>query len=95
VFTNIDLLVMPTVPLPPHQLGAWDRFHLRLRSTTPFDDAGMPAISIPCGFTKDGLPIGMQIVGPWGGDASAVQLARAYQQATDWHDCRPPTAVRS
>jgi aspartyl-tRNA(Asn)/glutamyl-tRNA(Gln) amidotransferase subunit A len=90
VFSNVDLLVMPTVPLPPPLLGAPDdEVAARLRNTAPFDMNGMPAISIPCGFTKDGLPIGMQIVGPPWGEAAVLQLAHAYEQVTDWHQRHP------
>ena len=88
-FKNIDLLVMPTVPLPPHPLGAWDRFQLRHRNASAFDNNDLPAISIPCGFTKDGLPIGMQIAGPPRGESAVLQLAHAYERATGWHHRHP------
>jgi len=90
VFSNVDLLVMPTVPLPPPLLGAADdQVAVRLRNTATFDMNGMPAISIPCGFAKDGLPIGMQIVGPPWGEAAVLQLAHRYEQATDWNRRHP------
>jgi Asp-tRNA(Asn)/Glu-tRNA(Gln) amidotransferase A subunit family amidase len=56
-----------------------------LRNTGPFDKNGLPTISIPCGFTTSGLPIGLQISGPFGGEAVVLQLAYAYEQATGWH----------
>jgi Asp-tRNA(Asn)/Glu-tRNA(Gln) amidotransferase A subunit family amidase len=60
--------------------------------TRPFGILGLPTISIPCGFTKAGLPIGMQITGaPWA-EATVLRLARTYQQETDWHTRRPAVA---
>jgi aspartyl-tRNA(Asn)/glutamyl-tRNA(Gln) amidotransferase subunit A len=56
----------------------------------PFNFLGLPAISIPCGFTRDGLPIGLQIVGKAFDEADVLQIARAYEQATDWSARRPP-----
>jgi Asp-tRNA(Asn)/Glu-tRNA(Gln) amidotransferase A subunit family amidase len=54
--------------------------------------AGLPALSIPCGFSRAGLPIGMQIVGAPLSDRKALSLGRLYQENTDWHRRRPPTA---
>jgi aspartyl-tRNA(Asn)/glutamyl-tRNA(Gln) amidotransferase subunit A len=59
-------------------------------NTRPFNGYGLPTIALPCGFTKDGLPIGMQISGPHFGEANVLALAYAYQEATDWHKRRPP-----
>jgi len=50
---------------------------------------GLPAISVPCGFTKGGLPIGLQIIGPWGDEARVLRVAHAYEQATTWHERVP------
>ena len=55
-----------------------------------FNINGLPSISIPCGFTSAGLPIGLQISGPPGSETVVLQLAHAYEQATDWHKRRPP-----
>ena len=60
------------------------------RNTVPFDVYGLPTITVPCGFTHDGLPIGLQISGPPWGEAVVLRLAHAYEQATDWNR-RPPT----
>ena len=62
---------------------------LLLRNTRPVNVWGLPAISVPCGFTSAGLPIGLQISGPPGGDAAVLQVAHAYEQATEWHKRRP------
>jgi aspartyl-tRNA(Asn)/glutamyl-tRNA(Gln) amidotransferase subunit A len=59
-------------------------------NTRPFNGYGLPVISIPCGFTKDGMPIGMQIAGPLFGENNVIALAYAYQEATEWHKRKPP-----
>ncbi|MGB9234387.1 MAG: amidase family protein, partial [Terriglobales bacterium] len=62
---------------------------LMLRNTRPFNVWGIPAISIPCGFTKDGMPIGLQLAGvPWNPDP-LLHLAHKYEQATEWHRKTP------
>ena len=58
--------------------------------TRPHNMAGLPAVSIPCGFTADGLPVGMQLGGRALDEATVLRAAHAYQQATDWHARRPP-----
>jgi aspartyl-tRNA(Asn)/glutamyl-tRNA(Gln) amidotransferase subunit A len=97
VFKQVDLLVTPTTPIPaptlaelkqdPEQLRPRE-LHL-LRNTRPFNVWGLPAISIPCGFTSGGLPIGLQIAGPHWQEAWVLQLAHAYEQATAWHQRQP------
>jgi len=96
-FASVDALVTPTAPIPPRTIveaNADDPLaierRLDLRNCTPFNSNGLPSISIPCGFTSAGLPIGLQISGPPGGEAIVLQLAHAYEQATDWHKRRPP-----
>jgi aspartyl-tRNA(Asn)/glutamyl-tRNA(Gln) amidotransferase subunit A len=97
VFETVDLLVTPTTPVPPFTISELlaDMDNLRtkeilsLRNTRPFNILGLPSISVPCGFTKSGLPIGMQISGaPWA-EANVLRLAHAYEQQTDWHTKRP------
>ncbi|MBA2287681.1 MAG: hypothetical protein H0W02_19575, partial [Ktedonobacteraceae bacterium] len=56
-----------------------------LRLTMPFNLAGLPAISFPCGFTAGGLPIGLQVVSKSFEEATVLRIAHAYQQLTDWH----------
>lgn len=58
-------------------------------NTSPFDAYGIPAISLPCGFTKEGMPVGLMIAGPHFSEGKVLALAYAYQQATDWHKRRP------
>jgi Asp-tRNA(Asn)/Glu-tRNA(Gln) amidotransferase A subunit family amidase len=58
-------------------------------NTRPFNGYGLPVISVPCGFSKEGLPIGLQIAGPLFGEAGILALAHAYQRETDWHTRKP------
>jgi len=97
VFADVDLLVAPTTPMPAPGIAelnanpdALRPAELRLlRNTRPFNVWGLPAISIPCGFTEGGLPIGLQIAGPHWREDLVLRLAHAYEQATGWHKRRP------
>jgi aspartyl-tRNA(Asn)/glutamyl-tRNA(Gln) amidotransferase subunit A len=92
VFSTVDLLITPTTAVPPPTIEEAVRLGVEvelIRNTTPFNVYGLPTISIPCGFTSSGLPIGMQISGPRFGEANVLALAHAYEQATDWHTRRP------
>jgi aspartyl-tRNA(Asn)/glutamyl-tRNA(Gln) amidotransferase subunit A len=97
LFESVDLLVTPTTPAPPFTISELlaDMDNLRtkevltLRNTRPFNILGLPSISVPCGFTKSGLPIGLQISGaPWA-EAKVLRLAYSYEQQTEWHKKRP------
>jgi Asp-tRNA(Asn)/Glu-tRNA(Gln) amidotransferase A subunit family amidase len=61
-----------------------------LRLTRLADVTGQPAVSVPCGFTAGGLPVGLQVMARPFADALALRVAHAYQRATDWHRLRPP-----
>jgi aspartyl-tRNA(Asn)/glutamyl-tRNA(Gln) amidotransferase subunit A len=61
-----------------------------VRYTRPFNVSGHPAASVPCGFTAEGLPIGMQVIGRAFDEATVLRVADAYQRVTDWHTRRPP-----
>jgi aspartyl-tRNA(Asn)/glutamyl-tRNA(Gln) amidotransferase subunit A len=89
---GVDVLVTPTLPIPPAAVSDphADDILPAVRNTSPFDVNGWPAISVPCGFTSQGLPMGLQIIGPHGGESVVFQLAHSYEQATDWHKRRPP-----
>jgi aspartyl-tRNA(Asn)/glutamyl-tRNA(Gln) amidotransferase subunit A len=93
VFDQADLLVTPTTMAMPDKVAdaiARAPSELRLiRNTVPFNSYGIPTISVPCGFTRAGLPIGLQITGPRLGEARVFALARAYEQATEWHRRQP------
>jgi aspartyl-tRNA(Asn)/glutamyl-tRNA(Gln) amidotransferase subunit A len=93
VFAEVDLLVTPTMPMPAPAIAdlkanaeALRPAELKLlRNTRPFNVWGLPAISLPCGFTQGGLPIGLQIAGPHWREDLVLRLAHAYEQATAWH----------
>jgi aspartyl-tRNA(Asn)/glutamyl-tRNA(Gln) amidotransferase subunit A len=90
VFAKVDLLITPTLPAPPVTIaqGA-DPTAVSIRNTLPFDVLGLPTISVPCGFTSSGLPIGLQISGAPFAESTALMLANAYEQATEWHTRHP------
>ena len=92
-FADVDVLVTPTTPIPAPAIADLKAKpdNLRpaelklLRNTRPFNVWGLPAISVPCGFTQSGLPIGLQIAGPHWREDLVLRLARVYEQATAWH----------
>lgn len=95
LFQRIDVVVTPTVPvaaprlsdleaLGVNDLRPFETKHL-LRNTSPFSVLFWPSTSVPCGFTSEGLPVGLQISGKPGSDATVLRLAHAYEQATEWH----------
>jgi len=98
VFENYDFLITPTVAVPPFEIGfpgvneiagetvtpiGWMPF------TYPFNFTSQPAASIPAGFTKDGLPVGMQIVGRHFDEAGILRVSKAYQDNWPWQDKKP------
>jgi aspartyl-tRNA(Asn)/glutamyl-tRNA(Gln) amidotransferase subunit A len=97
LFEQVDLIVTPTTPLLPPSLAelqaAGDQLRSKelvmLRNTRPFNMLGLPSVSVCCGFSKSGLPIGVQISGAPGADGVVLSLAHAYQKQTDWHKKRP------
>ncbi|PWB74859.1 MAG: Asp-tRNA(Asn)/Glu-tRNA(Gln) amidotransferase subunit GatA [Anaerolineales bacterium] len=87
-FESYDLLLTPTTPIAAPTIEGHDAVEQagRLtRFTAPFNLTGLPALSVPSGFTKEGLPIGLQIVSRAWGDAKALNAGHAFEQATDWH----------
>jgi aspartyl-tRNA(Asn)/glutamyl-tRNA(Gln) amidotransferase subunit A len=96
-FAEVDLLVTPAMPMPAPAIADLkkDPAALRpaelalLRNTRPFNVWGLPAISVPCGFTKSRLPIGLQIAGPHWREDLVLRLAQAYESATAWHERHP------
>jgi aspartyl-tRNA(Asn)/glutamyl-tRNA(Gln) amidotransferase subunit A len=89
-FKDADLLITPATPGVAFEFGP--RRLVFLRNAAYWNVFGVPAISIPCGFTPAGLPVGLQIIGPAGKDDTVLALAEAYQKATNWHTRRPPAA---
>ncbi len=88
---GLAAVVTPTSPVPATPIDDTPPAHgaLRHRCTMPFNFTGQPAISVPCGFTAAGLPIGLQIVGQPFDEAGVLRLAHAYEQATPWRDRHP------
>jgi aspartyl-tRNA(Asn)/glutamyl-tRNA(Gln) amidotransferase subunit A len=91
IFEQVDILVLPTKrDTAPAIASTLDESYQRPPSnTSAFNRFGTPAISIPCGFSQDSLPIGLQIVGPAFGEPQVLAVAHAYQQSTDWHTRHP------
>jgi len=96
LFDTYDVLILPTTPIAAPVFegeNAVERARLLTRFTAPFNLAGVPALSVPCGFTKSGLPIGLQIVSRAWNESGALRAGHTYQQATDWHTRRPEIAA--
>lgn len=96
IMQRVDAFVLPTLPIPaiPAELVgqtvevnsvAEESATAFLRLTMPFNLTGLPAISFPCGFSSDGLPLGLQVAGKPFEEATVLRIAHAYQQLTDWH----------
>jgi aspartyl-tRNA(Asn)/glutamyl-tRNA(Gln) amidotransferase subunit A len=92
VFQQVDLLVSPTMTQPAAAFEGYDASStVRGPSfTAPYNLTGLPAISIPCGFTAAGLPVGMQIAGKPFDEPGVIRAAYAYQQQARWHEQHPP-----
>jgi aspartyl-tRNA(Asn)/glutamyl-tRNA(Gln) amidotransferase subunit A len=93
VFNDFDCIVAPTSPTPAFGIGekAADPLQMYLSDiyTISVNLAGIPAISIPCGFTKDGLPVGLQIMAKPFNEEMLFRLAHAFEQNTEWHKIKP------
>ncbi|HEX75304.1 MAG TPA: amidase [Dehalococcoidia bacterium] len=98
-FEKYDLLLTPTVAVPPFELNSYGPREIAgskvsplgwMPFTYPFNITGQPAASVPCGWTDDGLPIGLQIVGRRFDDVTVLRAAAAFEQALPWADRRPP-----
>ena len=100
LFERFDALVLPSAQVFPFDADwTWPRevagrpmatYHQWMEVVTPATLAGLPALSVPVGFSDAGLPMGMQLVGRRGDDLGVLQLAEAYHRATDWPGRRPP-----
>ena len=99
-FESVDVILAPALPTPPPTAAAAiagnpaageDVANL-LQFTAPFDYSGSPTVTLPGGFSADGLPLGFQLIGPHLGEAALLRAGHAYQLATDWHERVPPLA---
>jgi aspartyl-tRNA(Asn)/glutamyl-tRNA(Gln) amidotransferase subunit A len=94
VFDTVDALVSPTSPTVAFTMGDRDdplSMYMCDAVTLPANLAGLPGISVPCGFT-DSLPVGLQVLAPRFQDSRVFRIAHAYEQASSWHTVRPPMA---
>ena len=98
-FEEVDVILAPTSPISAPRVGE-PTVHVSgasesivraelLRFTRPANQTGFPAVSIPCGFTGEGLPVGLQLMGPRWGEARLLSIALAYEEATEWHKKHP------
>ena len=98
-FAAVDLVAMPTTPTPAFKLGEKtdDPLQMYLADifTVSANLAGLPAISIPAGFSPDGLPIGLQLTGKMFDEATLLRAADRFQRDTSWHLERPPSPARA
>ena len=97
-FRDVDAIVAPTVPVPAPPIGAesvrieGEQIGARaaiVGHSRPANFAGLPAISIPCGFTRDGLPIGLQLIGRAFDEVTLLRIAYSYERANDWRARHP------
>jgi len=99
VFDQVDILVMPVLPVPTPPTaemtlqGMMNQDWGISRYTMMFDLTGSPSLTIPAGVDPDGMPIGIQLIGPDFGEERLFAAGHAFQQATDWHLKRPPLPV--
>lgn len=92
-WTKVDAIITPTSPTPPFKIGERIRDPLTMYLSDIFtvsvNLAGLPAISIPCGLTSEGLPLGLQIIGKPFDESTVLKLAYHYEKSTPWHELRP------
>ena len=90
---GVDLILGPVSPTPPFKLGekANDPLKMYLSDilTVPVNLAGLPALALPCGFSENNLPIGMQLIGPRWSEEKLFEVGEKYQELTEWHKRRP------
>ncbi|NMK49521.1 amidase [Achromobacter sp. Bel] len=103
MFDEVDFLAVPSAQVFPFDVSLdWpkqiagrtmDTYHRWMETVTPWTLAGCPVISVPVGFNAQGLPMGMQLVGPPQADLDVLRLAHAYEQASDWVRARQPETL--
>jgi aspartyl-tRNA(Asn)/glutamyl-tRNA(Gln) amidotransferase subunit A len=96
-FDKVDVIALPTSPTGAFRLGERTAdpvlMYLADVFTVGANLAGVPALSVPCGLTGDGLPVGLQLTAPAMHEMAALRVAAAYERATEWHAQRPPALV--
>jgi aspartyl-tRNA(Asn)/glutamyl-tRNA(Gln) amidotransferase subunit A len=91
-FENYDILLIPTTPIAAPRIddtGAIEAARQLTRFTSPFNLTGLPALSVPCGFTSTGLPVGLQVISRHWGEAKLLQAGHAFEQAAGWWHKHP------
>lgn len=97
-FEQVDIIMTPTAPTPAYRIGEMTsplQMYLQDISTVPLNLAGLPGISVPCGFTAAGLPIGLQIIGRPLAEETILRAAFAYEQGHDFHTKMAPIGGRA
>jgi aspartyl-tRNA(Asn)/glutamyl-tRNA(Gln) amidotransferase subunit A len=93
-FERVDVIVTPTAPTPAFRIGEKTQDPLQMYLSDIFtisvNLAGVPAVSLPCGFSPDGLPIGLQMIGRPFAESTILRAAAAYERATEWKTRKPP-----
>ncbi len=105
-FEQVDVIVSPAVSMPAETIEEWEQGYVETAGgriplsdgrgtrgtlcTIPFNVTGAPAVSVPCGFSSEGLPVGLQIAAPHFQEPALLRVAHAYEQAAGWHARRPP-----
>jgi amidase len=104
LFERFDYLIMPTAQVFPFDIReTWPRqiagqsmatYHEWMKAVCMVTMAGCPSLAVPAGFGEAGLPMGLQIIAPVGGEMDCLRLAHAYEAATDWVTKRPPPLLQ-
>jgi aspartyl-tRNA(Asn)/glutamyl-tRNA(Gln) amidotransferase subunit A len=95
LFERFDIIATPTMTAPPKRLDAGGSIATEMYAEWaaplyPFNLTGHPAMSVPAGFTTDGLPVGLQLVGPWFAEERLLRLAALLEAIAPWYERRPP-----
>jgi aspartyl-tRNA(Asn)/glutamyl-tRNA(Gln) amidotransferase subunit A len=99
IFNDVDILAGPMEPITAHKIGATEvqvgdvtvgSVPALTQYTRAFNLNGFPAATVPCGFSDEGMPIGLQLAGRPFDEETVLRTAHAYEQATEWHGRRPP-----
>jgi aspartyl-tRNA(Asn)/glutamyl-tRNA(Gln) amidotransferase subunit A len=92
LLADFDALLLPTTPIPAIPLSEVDQAKVLHRLTRPVNFLGLCGLALPCGFSREGLPLSLQVVGRAYDEARVLRIGWAYENATDWHERRPSLA---